>query len=78
MAQQKENGGGGGGGGGKKGERRREKGNQKGKGLHFVFGVCLILYCLQIRSRLEGSAASVLTPKKIPHILRDIKIFPRT
>ena len=58
----------------KEGVRREIK---KEKEFILLFSVCLILYCLQIRSRLGASVASALRHKK-KYILRDIKIFLRT
>ena len=65
------------GGGGRKVKEGGRREIKKEKDFILLFSVCLILYCLQIRSRLGASVASALRHKKI-YILRDIKIFLRT
>ena len=60
-----------GGGGGKKEKKGGGGEKKRKKGFFFFFSVCLILYCLQIRSRLGASAASALRHKKnTPYIKR--------
>ena len=67
----------GGGGGCRKGKRRREGGNQ-GKGLHFAF-LCVPDTILSANQKqVGGKCSKCAKTKKISHILRDIKIFPRT
>ena len=56
-----------GGGGGVEGRKVKDGGRReikKEKDFILLFSVCLILYCLQIRSRLGASAASALRHKK--------------
>ena len=62
--------GGGGGGGARKVKEGGRREIKKEKDFILLFGVCLILYCLQIRSRLGASTASAQRPKNTPHIKR--------
>lgn len=59
------------GGGGRKVKEGGRREIKKEKDFILLFSVCLILYCLQIRSRLGASAASALRHKKTtPYIER--------
>ena len=58
------------GGGGRKVKEGGRREIKKEKDFILLFSVCLILYCLQIRSRLGASAASALRHKNTPYIER--------
>ena len=59
-----------GGGGGRKVKEGVRREIKKEKDFILLFSVCLILYCLQIRSRLGASVASALRHKKYIYIKR--------